>query len=134
MPKRRFKTNILVRNNRIKMMEEQGLFVKYSVLSDEEYLAELKKKIVEEATEVAETDNDEELKLEIADVLEVIENILVVKNITIEEIQNIKTKKQEKVGKFDKKLKTHYVEMDDTNETLNYYLSRPGKYPEVKIK
>lgn len=133
MSKRRFKTNILVRNNRIKIMEEQGLFVQYSVLSDEEYLAELKKKIVEESNEVAEADDEEELKLEIADVLEVIENILEVKNITFDEIQDLKTKKQNRVGKFDKKFKTYYVEMDDNNKTLNYYLSKPDKYPEIEI-
>lgn len=52
MIRRRFKTDILVRNNRIKIMEDEGLFVKYSVLSDEEYLMELKKKIVEEANKV----------------------------------------------------------------------------------
>ena len=41
--KRRFKTDILVRNNRIEQMEKLGLNVNYKVLSDEEYLKELKK-------------------------------------------------------------------------------------------
>lgn len=76
MIRRRFKTDILFKNNRIEIMEDEGLFVKYSVLSDEEYLMELKKKIIEEAIEVMEAKDDKELKLEIADVLEVIENIL----------------------------------------------------------
>lgn len=134
MSKRRFKTNILVRNNRIKIMQEQGLFVKYSVLSDEEYLAELKKKIIEESNEVAEADDEEELKLEIADVLEVIENILEIKNITFDEIQDLKIKKQNKIGKFDNRYKTYYVEMDENNESLDYYLSKPNKYPEIAIE
>lgn len=134
MSKRRFKTNILVRNNRIKIMEDQGLFVKYSVLSDEEYLTELKKKIIEESNEVAEADDEEELKLEIADVLEVIENILEVKNIAFDEIRDLKTKKQNKIGKFDNRYKTYYVEMDDDNDELEYYLSKPNKYPEIDIE
>ena len=134
MPRRRFKTEILVRNNRVDIMEKQGIFVNYSVLSDDDYLRELKKKILEEANEVAEAEDDEELKLEIADVLEVVENILAVKNISLEEIQDLKIKKQNKIGKFDKKLKTYYVEMDDDNEALGYYLSRPNKYPEIDVK
>lgn len=134
MKKRRFKTGILVRNNRVKLMEDSGLTVKYSVLSDEEYLHELKMKIIEEANEVAESGSIEELKSEIADVLEVIEHILDVSKLDLNEIQNLKSEKQIKIGKFDKRLKTVYIEMDEDNKDLNYYLSKPHKYPEIDIE
>ncbi|MDD2840658.1 MAG: nucleoside triphosphate pyrophosphohydrolase [Rickettsiales bacterium] len=135
---RKFKTDILVRNNRIKMMEEHGVIVNYSILSDEEYIKGLKKKIIEEANEVATAPNLEELMGEIGDLLEVIEHIVDVHKLDKEKIQEYKKIKQEKVGKFDKKFKTHWVEIDDTNNPTDYYksaayyLANPNKYPEIK--
>ena len=135
---RKFKTEILVRNNRIKMMEEQGVAVSYSTLSDEEYIEELKRKIIEEANEVATAPDVEELMGEIGDLLEVIEHIVEVYKLDNNKIQEYKKVKQEKVGKFDKKYKTHWVEIDDTNnptdyyKSVDYYLANPQKYPEIK--
>lgn len=135
---RKFKTEILVRNNRIKMMEEQGVIVNYSTLSDEEYIEELKKKVIEEANEVATAPDMEELMGEIGDLLEVIEHIVDVYKLDNNKIQEYKKIKQEKVGKFDKKYKTHWVEIDDTNNPTDYYkstayyLANPKKYPEIK--
>ena len=123
---KKFKTGILVRNNRVKLMQDAGIKVNYSILSDEEYLDELKKKIVEEANEVADSDSLDDLKSEIADVLEVIDHII---DITHLDIQQYKIDKQKKVGKFDKKMKTHYLEIDEDNESIDYYLQRPKKYP-----
>lgn len=129
--KRRFKTDILVRNNRIEQMENLGLNVNYKVLSDEEYLKELKNKIVEEANEVAIAENVDELSSEIGDVLEVIEHMAEAYNLDMDIIQQKKREKQNKIGKFDKKYKTFWIEMDENNGSLDYYLSKPEKYPEI---
>jgi len=135
---RKFKTDLLVRNNRIKLMEEQGVVVKYSILSDEEYIKELKKKIIEEANEVVTAPDSEELMWEIGDLLEVIEHIVDAYKLDNNKIQEYKKNKQEKVGKFDKKYKTHWVEIDDENNPTDYYksaayyLANPQKYPEIK--
>lgn len=130
--KRKFKTDILVRNNRLEMMQKQGINVNYKILSDEEYLQELKNKIVEEANEVCDCKNCNELAEEIADILEVVEHLLDVSNLKMEDIEKIKKIKQEKVGKFDRKIKTFFVEVDDENDVIDYYLKRPNKYPEIK--
>ena len=45
--KRKFKTDILVRNNRIQQMQDQGIVVNYQILDDKQYVYELKRKIVE---------------------------------------------------------------------------------------
>ena len=74
--KRRFRTNILVRNNRIRQMEELGIVVNHKILSDEEYQEELKNKLIEEVNEVIEAKNIDELSTEICDVLEVVEHII----------------------------------------------------------
>ena len=131
--KRRFRTNILVRNNRIKEMEKLGIVVNHKILSDEEYLEELKNKLIEETNEVIEAKSIDELSAEICDVLEVIEHMVDAYKLDMNDIQQIKKKKQDEVGKFDKKNKTLWVEIDEENPEIDYYLSRVNKYPEIFI-
>lgn len=132
--KRRFKTDILVRNNRVEQMENLGLTVNYKVLSDEEYIKELKNKIMEEAHEVATAESADELSSEIGDVLEVIDHIIEIYKLDVDKIQLMKAEKQDRIGKFDKKLKTFWVEMNEDNSSIGYYLSKPKKYPEITKK
>lgn len=128
---RKFKTEILVRNNRLRDMQEAGLTVNYKILNDEEYLIELKKKIIEESNEVSDAEDFGELKEELADVMEVIEHIMETQNISMSEINEIKAAKREKIGGFNEKIKTFYVEMEDDSEEVSYYLNKPHKYPEI---
>lgn len=129
--KRKFKTDILVRNNRIQQMQDQGIVVNYQILDDKQYVCELKRKIVEEANEVAVADTIEELSSEIGDVLEVIDHLIDVYKLDIDNIQKLKTDKQNRIGKFDKRYKTNFVEIDEDNEAINYYLKKKDKYPEI---
>ena len=129
--KRKFKTDILVRNNRIQQMQDQGIVVNYQILDDERYICELKRKIVEEANEVAVADTIEELSSEIGDVLEVIDHLIDVCKLDIDNIQKLKADKQKRIGKFDKRYKTNFVEIDEDNEAINYYLKKKDKYPEI---
>lgn len=129
--KRKFKTDILVRNNRIQQMQDQGIVVNYQILDDEQYICELKRKIVEEANEVAVADTIEELSSEIGDVLEVIDHLIDVYKLDIDNIQKLKADKQKRIGKFDKRYKTNFVEIDENNEAINYYLKKKDKYPEI---
>lgn len=129
--KRKFKTDILVRNNRIQQMQDQGIVVNYQILDDRQYICELKRKIVEEANEVAVADTIEELSSEIGDVLEVIDHLIDVYKLDIDNIQKLKIDKQNRIGKFDKRYKTNFVEIDENNEAINYYLKKKDKYPEI---
>ena len=129
--KRKFKTDILVRNNRIQQMQDQGIVVNYQILDDRQYICELKRKIVEEANEVAVADTIEELSSEIGDVLEVIDHLIDVYKLDIDNIQKLKADKQNRIGKFDKRYKINFVEIDEDNEAINYYLKKKDKYPEI---
>lgn len=132
--KRKFKTDILVRNNRIQQIQDQGIVVNYQILDDKQYICELKRKIVEEANEVAVADTIEELSSEIGDVLEVIDHLIDVYKLDINNIQKLKADKQKRIGKFDKRYKTNFVEIDEDNEAINYYLKKKDKYPEIVEK
>lgn len=66
------------------------------------------------------------------DVMEVVDYLIDLHSFDRSELNALKEEKQFKVGKFDKKIKTHYIEMPDNHEELSYYLSKPQKYPQIK--
>ncbi len=66
------------------------------------------------------------------DVMEVLDHLIDFYAFDEKELRKIKEDKQAKIGKFDKKIKMHSVEMPDNHEEVPYYLSKPNKYPEIK--
>lgn len=133
--KRKFKTGILVRDKMVSLMEEQGIVVHKKILNIEEYTEALKNKLIEESNEVIEEINKvkvnkEELTEEIADLYEVIDCIKKRYNINDNEIIDKKNKKIESKGSFTKGEYTQYLEIEENNPAINYYLNRPKKYPE----
>jgi predicted house-cleaning noncanonical NTP pyrophosphatase (MazG superfamily) len=100
--------NKLVRDKITNIIKKNGETPKCRILSDEEYLEELHKKLFEEANEFVEADDPEEL----ADLLEVVYAIAKHKNINMEEVEQIRLNKREKRGGFDKKIYLEGVEED----------------------
>ena len=92
--------NKLVRDNIIEIIEKNGKKAVNENLSNEEYIKELNKKLIEEVNEFLENDKVEEL----ADILEVIYAIIKNKNLTIKEVEKIMAKKKEENGGFSKKI------------------------------
>ena len=72
--------------------------------NDAEFLEYLKKKIVEEANEVAETTDDEHLIEELADVYEVIDAICAHQQIPKEKVINKQKSKRKERGGFEKRI------------------------------
>ena len=92
--------NKLVRNKIVKIIEEKGKEADYEVLSNENFLKELNKKLIEEVNEFTEENNVEEL----ADIFEVIFTIIENKNFDINEIEKIRLKKKEEKGGFEDRI------------------------------
>ena len=92
--------NKLVRDKIPDKIKSNNETFEIKILNDEEYLIELNKKIQEEMKEYLESGEIEEL----ADLEEVLRAILKVKNYTYQEFENIRLKKVEKRGAFDKKI------------------------------
>ena len=104
--------NKLVRDNIPSQINNQdGRKAKYKILEDEEYIKELNKKLLEESHEFIEDNKPEEL----ADIMEVIENIMRVKNISWDEVSTIKKEKKDKKGGFTDKIYLEYVEEEKRN-------------------
>lgn len=79
---------------------KDGKKCSYKILSDDEYLKELDKKLVEEASEFLEGHSVEEL----GDLAEVILSIMKHKNISFEQVNEARRIKKEKNGGFENKV------------------------------
>ena len=98
--------NKLVRDNIPEIMVNNGSNPVTRVLSDDDYLAELNKKILEEVNEYLQDQNVEEL----ADIEEVLRAILDLKCVSYEEFEKIREQKVLKRGAFKKRI---FLECED---------------------
>ena len=90
----------LVRDKIPEICKNNGEEPVIRILSDQEYLEELNKKLQEEMKEYLESGEVEEL----ADLEEVLRAILVVKKVSYDEFENIRRAKVNKRGAFKKKI------------------------------
>ena len=98
--------NKLVRDNIPEIMMNKGCKPVTRILSDEEYIQELNKKLLEEVNEYLSDNNIEEL----ADVKEVFNSILKFKGISEEELESVRSAKANKRGSFNDKVFLEYEE------------------------
>ena len=101
--------NKLVRDRIPEIIENDHKTCATRILNDEEYLKCLKSKLLEECNEVIDAEG-EDIKKEIADVLEVLEALENTLHIDQQEIMSIKEKKAHNNGAFNKKIYLEYVE------------------------
>jgi predicted house-cleaning noncanonical NTP pyrophosphatase (MazG superfamily) len=91
----------LVRDKIPEKIKNGGELITIKKLSSDELFEQLRIKLVEEAFEVLEAENANDLIQELADVLEVIESIISKKKIQEKSVTIAKTRKREKIGGFD---------------------------------
>ncbi|MCK9476160.1 MAG: nucleoside triphosphate pyrophosphohydrolase [Candidatus Muirbacterium halophilum] len=100
--------NKLIRDNIPQIIKKSGKECDIEILTDNEYIKELDKKLEEEYIEYKESKNIEEL----ADIVEVIYAIIESRKITLKEFEKIRNEKNSKRGKFKQKL---YLKKVTTN-------------------
>ena len=100
--------NKLVRDKIPEIIESRGATCQTRILSDEEYLIELNKKLQEEVSEYLESGEVEEL----SDIAEVMISILEVKNVGYKDFENIRIQKAQKRGAFKSKIFLESVKED----------------------
>lgn len=101
--------NKLVRDKIPEIIEKAGKTAYTHILSEEEYMTELDKKLGEEFAEYQADKNVEEL----ADMLEVMYAIVEARGYSVEELDAVRREKAQKRGAFDKMI---YLERVDDNE------------------
>lgn len=104
--------NKLVRDRIPEIIEKTGKKFTTTILSDQEYIKELKKKSFEELEEYLSTTNKEDALEELADVLEIIHALAECHGSSIKEVEAIRERKAEKRGGFQEKIFLVEVEED----------------------
>ena len=104
--------NKLIRDRIGEIIQADGKKPKISILDDNDYLIELKKKVVEEAKELQSAAIKSDILGELSDLQELIDVILQTNNISKQELEQSQSDKRQKRGSFDKKLFLEYVEDD----------------------
>lgn len=98
------KYNKLVRDNIPNIILDDNELPITRILSDDEFITELYKKLNEECKEVLNSKTKKETIEELADILEVIKSIAKLNGEELEKIINIANEKRLKKGGFDKKI------------------------------
>jgi len=127
---RQFIYRKLVRDDILTQMQSMGANPKYRTLNDQEYLSELHKKIIEEASEIK-LDDNEKLLSELADLQEVIDCMIVALGKTRRQLQDSRNKKTAKFGSFNNRVFIDTVAMPDDYPWIKYLESNAERYPEI---
>lgn len=96
--------NKLVRDKILDVLIEEKLAYSSRVLDDKEYEMAIKAKFHEEMNEFEKAETSEEIISELADILELIHAAVKLQNTSFEELDEIRRKKKDSRGGFEKKL------------------------------
>ncbi|MGO4698018.1 phosphoribosyl-ATP pyrophosphohydrolase [Paenibacillus sp. 2TAB26] len=102
--------NKLVRDRIPEIIKQQGKTFTTRILENEEYLKELRTKLVEETNEYLEADSKTESVEELADIMELLHALAEFHDITIEKLEQIRVEKAEKRGSFKERIYLMEVE------------------------
>lgn len=128
---KRFKVNKLIRDKIPEITLMDGVKTFTRELEPDEYIKRLNDKLIEEVKEVIQAKGKMEIVEELADVLEVINAIASLNNLSFQDIEAARFKKKVAKGGFEKGIYCSFIEMSSSNQRVSYYLSKPTEYPEV---
>jgi len=126
---KKYQFNKLIRSHLPERMKEEGVELYGRHLSKDEFAQELKNKLIEEALEVKDTDSRDNLVRELADIMEVVEAILLANGITSEEVERERVVKRKINGHFLPANFITYIEVStDNQKVINYLENRNRPY------
>ena len=127
----KFICNKLGRDKGLQGFASEKITLHYQLLQGNELCVALKEKLVEEAIEVQEACNEQEIIAELADVLEVIDGLCKAYDISLEQVIVEKEKRNQDRGGFETGLYIETIEMDKDNPRIEHFRKSPKKYPEI---
>lgn len=131
MKMRKFYSNKLWRDKLPGILQAMGSIVHTKQITDGEYEQALRVKLAEEAQEVQAAKNREELAEELADILEVINSLCALHDLSRNEIEAVQAKKRDERGGFAGRTFVTTVEHQENSWGERYCLAQPEKYPEI---
>lgn len=126
---KRFRVEKIIRDRLPEIMRNKGIAVSEKTLSAIEFIERLKDKLIEEANEAKCATDRLSFIEEIGDLLEVIEALCAAADVKMEDVREIMGQKRTSKGGFDRKIYNHFVEIEESNPAIEYYLKRPDQYP-----
>lgn len=127
-----FQTNLLVRDNRVKLFEAQGCKVQYTTLPPAAIEEQLRGKLMEEATEAALQEDSDKLLTECADLYEVMLTLLKLNGYSEEDLVTKADEKRQRLGGFTQGIYTETLTAPEGSETAEYHRQYPEKYPQIE--
>ena len=131
---KRYQFNKLVRNKLPARMVDEGVLINGSALSEEEYVMQLKQKLMEEAEEVSLSTTREDLVVELADVMEVMHALAEAVFIDLSEIEKARIEKRNVNGHFHADHYINYVEVELSNQKVIDYLDNKNRNYKLEEK
>lgn len=126
-----FKVEKLIRDKIPALLESKGITVHAKAMEEQEFISKLKDKLLEQAKEVLEASNSDELCEELADVMEVVQALSKANGLSIQQIEQTRLKKREIKGGFENKIYNSSIQIEETNPSISYYLNKPQQYSEI---
>jgi predicted house-cleaning noncanonical NTP pyrophosphatase (MazG superfamily) len=95
----------LIRDRIPEIMDRAGVAYEVDTLDEAAYLAALRTKLVEEAQEAAEAEDEAELVKELGDVLEVVAALTAAAGLDADEIEAVRARRREERGGFERRIR-----------------------------
>lgn len=121
----------LVRDKSVERVEAGGEKAVHKKLCKEDFVRELKSKLVEESREILASKEKNKLIAELADLKEVFDALAEAEGVTKKEIVEAINKKTEERGSFNEAIYINFIETNDGSYFHNYCLKDSHKYPEI---
>jgi len=126
---KRFRVEKLIRDKILgNILANELNKVDYQILDKKNFLVNLKKKFFEELEEL-DLNNKEDAIKELVDLQLIIDTCLKALKIDKKEFRKVFDKKNQDLGKFDKKIYMKIVDLDEDDEWFDYYKK---KFKEIK--
>lgn len=132
--KRRFKLEKLIRDEMPQIFEQKEVYLNYRLLEDVEHQSCLKAKLLEETLEVIEAQDSNELKEELADLLEVFYALTQACGFSSEEIETLRARKKALKGGFEKGVYAIFSEYSIDHPFIGEMLEKCQKNPEKYVE
>ena len=130
---RYFKFNKLVRDEIVYQILKSGDLPKYRYLEEDEFLKKLKAKMLEEVEELCNATKNKEMIEELADISELVDELMKLRNIKKKELKSCQINKKRKNGGFGKRIFIDYVGCKSNSTWARYYQENEDKYPEINM-
>lgn len=126
-----FVFNKLIRDKLKDLYVELNQQATYKKLTSEEFTEALKQKLIEEVKELSASSSREDMVSELADMQQVIKDLMVHEQVSVDEVEAVRSEKFDKKGGFTGARYVTTLRLQDGDEWVDYYRKSPDIFKEV---